>query len=186
MAFSKMRMSPNNTSEAAPMLSLEVTSTVAPAMPSNNPEILYPFTGSFSNQAAITVINIGVVSISNDACMGYVSDNPFINSNWLMAIPVKAHKMNLPRCLRCNLSFLLLNRKRVHNKIALMPTRSKLSPNGFTSPWLISCLTAVKLMAKNKLVNNNARCAFVLCFNMPVLPGKTIQSCITGNDIRLT
>ena len=50
-----------------------------------------------------------------------------------------------------------------------MPTRNKFSPNGFTSPWLISCLTAVKLMAKNKLVNNNARCAFVLCFNMPVL-----------------
>ena len=159
----------NNTSDAVLLLSREVTSTVAPAIPSNNPETLKPETGSFNNQAAITVINMGVVSISNDACMGYVSDNPFMNSNWLMAMPVRAHNMNLPRCLRRNTGFFLLNRKRVHNKMALMPTRNRLSPNGFTSPWLISCLTAVKLIAKNKLVNNNARCAFVLCFNMPDL-----------------
>ena len=66
---------------ALPEELLESINNVEPAMPNNNPMVLFIVSFSFKIHAAIIVMNIGVVSINNDACTVLVSERPLINKS---------------------------------------------------------------------------------------------------------
>ena len=53
----------------------------APVMPNASPAILIPLILSFNSHAAMKVINMGVVSISKEACIGKVRERPLIKSS---------------------------------------------------------------------------------------------------------
>ena len=114
---------------------------------------------------AANEINIGVINKSNAACVGRVSDNPFIKNVWLSEIPHKAHKTNLPQCCFFIRYFLSGEKNnKLQNKNALTPARKRFIAKGCIKLFVVRCLTALIFMAKNKLANSMPICAF--CFEV--------------------
>ena len=105
----------------------------------------------------------GVVRIKRDACTVEVSVSPLINRVWLMVMPVSPHSKKRP------ISFLRMpaadfpNSQITQKRTRLTPTRKMFSPKGLTKAGEIS-LTRLKLAAKNRLVPNTAKWAFVFGF----------------------
>lgn len=76
------------------------------------------------------VIMMGVINVSSDACIGNVSDKPFMNSIWFKAIAVSAQSKN------AGTSFLAIRvprgpkKNKIQNSTKLTPMRIMFNPNG--------------------------------------------------------
>ena len=82
-----------------------------------------------------------------------------------MATPVIAQSTNLFMSCFSILILTGLNRYSIQNKTTQTPTRTTFIPNGPANCWLVRCFTALRFMAKNRLVKSRAKWAVVFLFN---------------------
>lgn len=154
-------MSPSSTLLPLVVFDVLSMSRAAPNVPNANPIIFLEVSFSFNTHAARTITNKGVASISKDACVAKVKDNPFKKSNWLSAIPVSAQSIN--RTISFGWIFCLtgLKKNKTHNNKDATAARTRFKPNGCMSPLFIRCFTSEKFIAKKRFVPAKAKCAFV-------------------------
>lgn len=82
-----------------------------------------------------------------------------------MAMPVNAQAIKRPVSFRSMRTLTGFSRNNTQNRITETPTRITLMPKGWASALFVKNFTALKLIAKKRLVSNKAMWAVKFLFN---------------------